>query len=85
MGLISRLLDSVDNAVDSSGEAAASVTETKFDTILKGVAIAVAAILLLIFFALNARLTIILIAVLVAGAYLLGLGDRGRNADGPRR
>ncbi|APX98542.1 hypothetical protein [Natronorubrum daqingense] len=83
MSVIERLFDSIDNLVDSTGDATATVTESKLDAVLKGFVALVGAIMLLIFFAVDATLTIILVGLLIVAIWLFGLGDSS-NDSGPR-
>ena len=82
MGLLDRILDSVDNAADAT----VAATESKVDLIVKLTAILVAAIVLLILFAIDGTLALGLVALLIVAMWLLDIDIGGSSNDsGPRR
>lgn len=79
-GIISRILDSVDTAA----EATVTATESKVGLVLKLAIIAIAAIVLLVMFALDSTLTVILVGLALIAYWLLdpdiGSSDGGGGA-----
>ena len=82
MGLIDRILESVDNVA----EASVAATEAKVDLIVKLTALLVVSIVLLILFAIDGTLALGLVALLIIAMWLLDIDIGGSSNDsGPRR
>lgn len=79
--ILTRALDSVDKFADAS----IAATEAKVDLIVKVAAVLVAAIVLLILFAIDGTLALVLIGLLIVGAYLLDIDLGGSSNSGPRK
>lgn len=84
MGIISRILDSVDRIAIATADTTTAAAESKVDLIVKLTAVLLGAIILLILFAIDGTLALGLVGLLIVGVYLLDIGGSS-NDSGPRR